>query len=211
MSGGWQGGRFYRDLTRRSSPSGKSSFERTASGLSRFPYLGAGPEWAGSGRARPWAVLGNPGDPAPSQRTRSPLPSDQVEVVAQRRVVAAQLLRRGVFAGSLRLGGVGVDQRPQAGEQGQQHCGHGGPRPAHRHHLRGQGSWVIPSLDTRRREAEAAVGPTLPGLGRATAGPRLSHRLSVFSGPAPSLPRFPCPRGISSAGLPNPHSYCPER
>lgn len=64
---------------------------------------------------------------------RSPLPRDQVEVVAQRGVVAAQLLRRGVAARSLRFGGVGVDQRSQVGQQGQQHGGHG--RPVHQLHL----------------------------------------------------------------------------
>ena len=55
---------------------------------------------------------GSPAPPTP--RTLSPLPSDQVEVVAQRGVVAVQLVWRGVFSGSLGFGGVGVNQLPQA-------------------------------------------------------------------------------------------------
>lgn len=45
-------GRFYRDLTGRSSGSGKSSLERRASEMSRFPYLRGGAR-GGRGQARP--------------------------------------------------------------------------------------------------------------------------------------------------------------
>ena len=62
-----------------------------------------------------------PGDrqAPPTPHTFSPLPSDQVEVVAQRGVVAVQLIWRGVLSRSLGFGGVGVDKLPQADEQGQ--------------------------------------------------------------------------------------------
>ena len=108
-------GRFYRDLTGGSSRSGKSSMERRASEKSRFPNLQGG---ARDGWGRIWPRPG--GSPAPpTPHALTPLPSDQVEVVAQRGVVAVQLIWRGVFSRSLGFGGVGVDQLPQADEQGQ--------------------------------------------------------------------------------------------
>lgn len=55
--------RLYRGLTEGSSPSGRSSSERRATGLSRFPYLEAGQRWARSARPRQVGGAGAPETP----------------------------------------------------------------------------------------------------------------------------------------------------
>lgn len=116
---------FYRDRTGRFSPSSvKSSLLNRVSGTSLFPYLGGGTT-KGRGQTSRWSweeserrvQPGRLGSFPPRPLQSSPLSGDQVEVVAQGGVVAAQLLRRGVFPRSLGFDGIGVHQRSQAGEQ----------------------------------------------------------------------------------------------
>lgn len=114
----WRVGVFYRDLMGRFLLSSvKSSLERRVSGMSLFPYLRAEPQRGVVSSRWRWDE-GATREVLPARPLqRSPLSGDQVEVVAQGGVVAAQLLRGGVFARSFGFGGVGVHQRSQAGEQ----------------------------------------------------------------------------------------------